>query len=610
MRDTMDRPSDVRTEVRPWVIATMAALSMLAGDKARGQDGPPPDVLAESVLTEVEFRGRVNVGLAEIEARSGLKKGAKVDVFRIAKGVQDILNLYREAGYVGTEAKLIEGDSPGDARVVIEIIEGSKPIPGISAVPSTQAIPVIEEGKSVYNTSFGPDGLKVGDAFQHAHSEELEAKAGVHLDRANQARKAREFKRALAEATAAIRLTPYTPDVYQNRGMIYTDMGLYRRAIVDFTKAIKIRPNAEYYLNRGYAYCLDRDFERGFADLDAGIFRSAGLIIPLSGAHYFRGAARSLQGEHGLAVADFNRAIALGLDRDDDFSMSRGHSLAALREHDRAISDFDRIIAIHPSAEAWYFRGQSHFALGKFALAQDDYERAIELDPKNDRYHDGRTWARLARGQVDGAIEGFTRSVNIAAVKPWTDQGWIITDLKPLTKSPSALTGRGWAYLLKHDLDRAIEDFDDAIALQSPRVILLANWRCTKSLGLLPMYDRATVEFEERRQESPNIPFALVILSGDQARSQLLRNPYFAAYLVGRTRACSEGAPDFIFQIAVDWRSFSDETSALFGRAVAAMLRSDWPGAREHFKGALLSLAEARQPGLLRPPLAEILREN
>ena len=58
-----------------WLIAL---LLIVAGNTARGQDDPtpPPGVLADFVLSEVEFRGRVNVGLAEIEEKTGLKKGA------------------------------------------------------------------------------------------------------------------------------------------------------------------------------------------------------------------------------------------------------------------------------------------------------------------------------------------------------------------------------------------------------------------------------------------------------------------------------------------------------------------------------------------------------
>ena len=49
-------------------------------------------------------------------------------------------------------------------------------------------------------------------------------------------------------------------------------MQLYRRAISDSTEAIRLGPNdPRYYLARSYAYCLDRDFEHGFADLKTAL---------------------------------------------------------------------------------------------------------------------------------------------------------------------------------------------------------------------------------------------------------------------------------------------------------------------------------------------------
>ena len=58
-------------------------------------------------------------------------------------------------------------------------------------------------------------------------------------------------------------------EAYLNRGNQYARKGDYRRAIADYTQAVKINPNLVLaYYNRGNAYGYNRDFNRAFADFE------------------------------------------------------------------------------------------------------------------------------------------------------------------------------------------------------------------------------------------------------------------------------------------------------------------------------------------------------
>ena len=85
------------------------------------------------VLTHVEFLGRSEVKLKDIEETTGLKKGARADAMRARLAVEQILTLYHDKGYDLAEVKLLEGGKPGDTRVVIRIFEG----PGTRSARST-----------------------------------------------------------------------------------------------------------------------------------------------------------------------------------------------------------------------------------------------------------------------------------------------------------------------------------------------------------------------------------------------------------------------------------------------------------------------------------------
>src|SRR5262249_16999749 len=76
------------------------------------------------VLTHVEFRGRKKIRLKEIEDTTGLKKGNRADYMRTRNAVHSIYRLYQEKGYELAEVELIEGGSPGDTKVVMQIFEG------------------------------------------------------------------------------------------------------------------------------------------------------------------------------------------------------------------------------------------------------------------------------------------------------------------------------------------------------------------------------------------------------------------------------------------------------------------------------------------------------
>ena len=61
-----------------------------------------------------------------------------------------------------------------------------------------------------------------------------------------------EYDRAIVDFNKAIQLKPDFDAAYNNRGLAYHDKDDYDRAIVDFNTAIKLKPNfAAPYSNRG-----------------------------------------------------------------------------------------------------------------------------------------------------------------------------------------------------------------------------------------------------------------------------------------------------------------------------------------------------------------------
>lgn len=148
---------------------------------------------------------------------------------------------------------------------------------------------------------------------------------------------------AIALYTRALELDKYLPDAYNNRGKARMDKGDYANAILDFTEAIKYRPDS---------------FE----------------------AMYNRGIANFFAGNHEAAINDLTRTIERRPAEANAYNV-RGSSYRALKKPLEAISDYNKAIEIFPQPDAVYNRGVAHDDLGKKSLALADYTRAIELNP-------------------------------------------------------------------------------------------------------------------------------------------------------------------------------------------------------------------------------------
>ncbi len=97
---------------------------------------------------------------------------------------------------------------------------------------------------------------------------------------------------------------------YNLRGLAYEEIGDHRRAIDDFTQAIKLRPYSSYvspYNNRGISYEAEGEFGPALKDYSTAIALNPTLPEP----YMNRGRLYEKFGRYGMATADFNRAREL-----------------------------------------------------------------------------------------------------------------------------------------------------------------------------------------------------------------------------------------------------------------------------------------------------------
>lgn len=95
-----------------------------------------------------------------------------------------------------------------------------------------------------------------------------------------------------------------------------------------------------------------------------------------------RGILYSRVGEPNLAIADYNKCIAMKPDLGEAY-VDRGAALIMLTRYDEAVQDIDKGIAMGANRPeiAYYDRGIAEDALGNVRAAYEFFKKATELQP-------------------------------------------------------------------------------------------------------------------------------------------------------------------------------------------------------------------------------------
>jgi tetratricopeptide (TPR) repeat protein len=119
---------------------------------------------------------------------------------------------------------------------------------------------------------------------------------------------------ALDDYNEGIELSPISlnpaslADAYSNRGSVKDAMTNEAGAILDFTKAIELKPFfPDAYVNRGVAKYKKGDLDSASADFTKAIE----LKPDLAGAYLNRSVVKQIKGDWDGSTADYNKAIEL-----------------------------------------------------------------------------------------------------------------------------------------------------------------------------------------------------------------------------------------------------------------------------------------------------------
>ena len=200
----------------------------------------------------------------------------------------------------------------------------------------------------------------------------------------------------------AITRNPNEPDYYVNRGLLHEVNQDTTAAIHDYQRALSYQSDHPNALANLQKIGKGRDYDQMLAEAyDLAVSEQASHQ-----AFFNRAVFHQNNGDHRMAVRDFDRAIAM-ISTDDEAFMLRAYSKERTSDLEGALSDYSRAIALNPMlAKAYSNRANVYYKLKRYKEAINDYNRAIEFFPEKARLFFNRGLALYLDGQrTDACID-------------------------------------------------------------------------------------------------------------------------------------------------------------------------------------------------------------
>jgi tetratricopeptide (TPR) repeat protein len=225
-------------------------------------------------------------------------------------------------------------------------------------------------------------------------------------------RNAGDFDSAIEHYTKALTMEPNSTRILLRRAGVYLAKRDSDSALADLARAVEIDPKGP---DSFAALSLHGQISLQKGDFTAAIkdYSSAIEMRPKDGpSHYLRAKAKQGEGDLKSALADFDVAVSLapnsaayrlnrGIAREEAKNFDGALEVQRARgKLDEAIADYDRAIQYDPKyALAYARRGVAKFLQRKDTEAQQDCDRAVELDPALKSQMP--KWIKEARGKRD-----------------------------------------------------------------------------------------------------------------------------------------------------------------------------------------------------------------
>src|SRR5690606_8820753 len=225
-----------------------------------------------------------------------------------------------------------------------------------------------------------------------------------------QALKSPDLNEQLKLYTQVIELEPTNLDAYFYRGLANQNLGHFQTAILDYTKVIFYKPDADTYYNRGNSRFSLEDYEGAKNDYTKALDLNKNLFDAI----YNLGLVKFYLGEYKEAISEFDK-ILKEFPRDAKSYNQKAMAYMELKNYEEAFKNFALNILLNPDSNAYSSRGFALLTINYYKEAQTDFYKAIQLDKANVPSYFYLGVTQLFLGEFASSATAFKESIKFDA---------------------------------------------------------------------------------------------------------------------------------------------------------------------------------------------------
>lgn len=186
---------------------------------------------------------------------------------------------------------------------------------------------------------------------------------------------------ALKDYNHAIELNPSFSRAYASRGALYAHLqNSLDRGMADLNQAIKLNPySGDIYFFRALIQLKRRNFQEALADLNEVLVRHPNHLS----SYLYRATIYRYMNRFRESIADLNRVLKINPKVAQAY-VQRAVIFLHLGQYHKSIDDFTRALDLNPKIlEAYYGRGTAKIQLGDRVGALKDWEEFLRIAPNH-----------------------------------------------------------------------------------------------------------------------------------------------------------------------------------------------------------------------------------
>ena len=246
----------------------------------------------------------------------------------------------------------------------------------------------------------------------------------------------------LEQLTKNIAADPQNPQLLYQRGLLHFKVGNITDAEVDFQKAIKLKPDPEYYFALSNLHYTNQDITRAMNVLKEGITinpHSVELFLPLVRFHiYLEQYDQAIKYADEALIIDANNAEAYLL---------KGVIFESIGDTSRAISSYTTAIEQDPKLYDGYMKLGIIYSPSNANLAIQYFDNALKVKPEDAEAQYGIAKTYQDRGETANAIKAYR---DLAITNPDFEK---------------AFYNLGYIYFQQDSIDKAEKNFNIAVSV-------------------------------------------------------------------------------------------------------------------------------------------------